>query len=34
VVRRLLESIRFVVWAEDWFDARKASRLRIELDSS
>jgi hypothetical protein len=34
VVRRLLESIRFVVWAEDWFDARQASRLRIELDSS
>jgi hypothetical protein len=34
VARRLLESLRFVPWAEDWFDPRQAGRLRIGLDSS
>jgi hypothetical protein len=34
VARRLLESVRFVPWAEDWFDPRQAGRLRIGLDSS
>ena len=34
VARRLLESVRFVSWAEAWFDPRQAERLRIVLDSS
>jgi hypothetical protein len=34
VARRLLESVRFVAWEEDWFEARTAARLRIGLDSS
>ena len=34
VARRLLESIRFVTWAEDWFDPRAAGPLRIGLDTS
>lgn len=34
VARRLLESLRFLPWAEDWFDPRQARRLRIGLDSS
>src|SRR5262245_46375806 len=34
VARRLLDGIRFVAWAEEWFDARQAARLRIGLDSS
>jgi hypothetical protein len=34
VARRLLESLRFVAWAEDWFDPRQAEQLRIGLDSS
>ena len=34
VARRLLESVRFLTWAEDWFDRQQASRLRIGLDSS
>lgn len=34
VARRLLDSIRFVVWEEAWFDPRQAGPLRIELDSS
>lgn len=34
VARRLLESVRFTAWAEDWFDARQAARLHISLDSS
>jgi hypothetical protein len=34
VARRLLESVRFVAWQEEWFDRRQAGRLRIRLDSS
>jgi hypothetical protein len=34
VARRLLESLRFVLWDEEWFDAQQAGRLRIGLDSS
>jgi hypothetical protein len=34
LARRLLESVRFVLWAEDWFDPRAAGQLRIALDSS
>jgi len=34
VARRLLDSVRFVVWEESWFDPRQAGKLRIELDSS
>jgi hypothetical protein len=34
VARRLLESVRFVCWAEEWFDPRQAAKLRMALDSS
>jgi hypothetical protein len=34
VARRLLDSVRYVEWADDWFDAGQAGRLRIGLDSS
>jgi hypothetical protein len=34
VARRLLESVRFLAWEEEWFDARQAGKLRIGLDSS
>jgi hypothetical protein len=34
VARRLLDSMRFVVWEEDWFDPEEASRLRIEFNTS
>jgi hypothetical protein len=34
VARRLLDSVRFVIWEEDWFDPGQTRRLRIELDSS
>jgi hypothetical protein len=34
VARRLLDSLRFVPWAEDWFDPAQAGGLRIGLDSS
>ena len=34
VARRLLDSVRFVAWEDDWFDPRPAGRLRIGLDSS
>lgn len=34
VARRLLESVRFVVWEAAWFDPRSAAELRIGLDSS
>jgi hypothetical protein len=34
VARRLLDSVRFMPWAEEWFDPEQASRLRIRLDSS
>ena len=34
VARRLLDSVRFLVWEEKWFDPRQAGRLHISLDSS
>ena len=34
VARRLLDRVRFVPWAEAWFDPRQARKLRIGLDSS
>jgi hypothetical protein len=34
IARRLLESLRFVAWAEDWFDPQQAAKVRIGLDSS
>ncbi len=34
VARRLLESVRFVVWEDEWFDPQQASRLRIEFNTS
>jgi hypothetical protein len=34
VARRLLESVRFVVWEESWFDPKAARALRIELNTS
>jgi hypothetical protein len=34
VARRLLESLRFLPWADDWFDPRQAGKLRSGLDSS
>jgi hypothetical protein len=34
VARRLLDSVRFVVWEAEWFDAAQAGQLRIGLDSS
>jgi hypothetical protein len=34
IARRLLESLRFVPWAEEWFDPGQAGKLRIGLDSS
>jgi hypothetical protein len=34
VARRLLDSVRFTCWAEDWFDVGEAARVHISLDSS
>jgi hypothetical protein len=34
VARRLLDSVRFVVWEESWFDPGQTEKLRIELNSS
>jgi hypothetical protein len=34
VARRLLDSVRFTCWAEDWFDVQQAARVHISLDSS
>jgi hypothetical protein len=34
VARRLLDSMRFTYWAETWFDAAAARKLRLRLDSS
>jgi hypothetical protein len=34
VARRLLDSVRFVAWQEEWFDARAARQLRLGLDDS
>ena len=34
VARRLLDSVRFVAWEENWFAPHQTGKLRIELDSS
>jgi hypothetical protein len=34
VARRLLESVRFVAWEEEWFDAQSTAQLHIGFDSS
>jgi hypothetical protein len=34
VARRLLESLRYLVWEEGWFDVQQAGTMRIKLDSS
>jgi hypothetical protein len=34
VARRLLDSFRYTVWQDDWFDPAKAAQLRIKLNSS
>lgn len=34
VARRLLESIRFVAWADEWYEPAAAAKLRIGLDST
>jgi hypothetical protein len=34
VARRLLESVRYVAWADAWFDPQQMGKLRISLDSS
>jgi len=34
VARRLLDSVRFVAWEEDWFDPGQAAQVRISLDTS
>jgi hypothetical protein len=34
VAQRLLGSVRFVPWEDDWFDPRQAGQLRLGLDSS
>src|SRR5439155_20843066 len=34
VARRLLESLRFVTWADEWVDPRRAGALRMGLDTS
>jgi hypothetical protein len=33
VARRLLDSVRFVAWAEEWFDPDQAGQMRISRDS-
>jgi hypothetical protein len=34
VARRLLDGVRFVPWAAEWFDPAAAARLRLGLDDS
>jgi len=34
VARRLLESLRFAVWQDDWFDPTEARKIRIGFDTS
>ncbi len=34
VARRLLDSVRFVAWEEEWFEPGQAGKMRIELDTS
>jgi hypothetical protein len=34
IAQRLLESLRYLNWEEDWFDADKAKGMRIGLDTS
>jgi hypothetical protein len=34
VARRLLDSVRYCAWEEEWFAPQQASRVRISLDTS
>jgi hypothetical protein len=34
VAQRLLDSVRFIAWNEEWFDARQAGKVRLGLDTS
>ena len=34
VARRLLESLRFLIWETDWFDPAEAAKIRIGIDTS
>jgi hypothetical protein len=34
VARRLLESLRYLTWEEEWFDPGQAAALHISVDSS
>ena len=34
VARRLLDSVRFIAWEAEWFDAAAAGKLRRGLDTS
>jgi hypothetical protein len=34
VARRLLDSLRFEHWSDDWFDSEQSATLRIGIDSS
>jgi len=34
VARRLLDSVRFQTWEDEWFDPRRAAGKRIGLDTS
>jgi hypothetical protein len=34
VARRRVDSVRYVLWEEEWFDVRVAASLRLGLDSS
>lgn len=34
LAQRLLESLRYLTWDEEWFDAEQARRMRIGIDTS
>jgi hypothetical protein len=34
VARRLLESLRYLVWEEAWFDAARVGKLRIGFEDT
>jgi hypothetical protein len=34
IAQRLLESLRYLKWDEQWFDAKQAGKLRLGLDTS
>ena len=34
VAQRLLDSVRFMSWEAEWFDAAAAGKLRLGLDTS